>query len=97
MKHPGDLIYFGTHWSDLVVGDVAEVACEEQIVVEFSQGAFSHVEEVGEVVVTPPPGALGDVARDRGGCATDLGGEAEALLLRKRGAEAVDLKNQGGG
>src|SRR5262249_34582683 len=30
------------------------------------------------------------------GCrAADLGGEAESLLLRKRGAEAVDLEDQG--
>src|SRR5262249_53527594 len=95
MEHPGDLIGFGSHGSDLVIAGVAEVACEEQMVVEFRQGAFRHVEEVGEVLGTPPLGALGDIGRYRGGCATALGCEAEALLLRKRGREAVDLKNQG--
>jgi hypothetical protein len=73
---------------------VAQVACEEQMVLELAGRAHRDEHEAGKLSFTGPPTSLGYVGRDRGTATTQLGGKPKRLLSRKSASSIIDIQDE---
>ena len=73
---------------------VAQVVCEEQLVLELAGRAHRDEHEAGKLSFTAPPTTLGYVGRDRGTATTQLGGKPKRLLARKSASSIIDIQDE---
>ena len=74
--------------------EIAEIASEQRVVLQFPRRAGGDVEEARFVLRGPPAAALRDVRRRRSGGPTHLAYEAEALTGREGTGSPVGLERR---